>query len=120
MSSGLAQRDSDGAVVFRMHEAAGAAQPAAASPVGMAFTPPETLPDDSGGDDGSDGYSVQLASTASGSAASSTAAASAGAGANGADLDELARKLYGRIRLHLRKELLLDRERSGSLVETRR
>jgi hypothetical protein len=40
-----------------------------------------------------------------------------GAGGSDAELDELARKLYGRIRLHLRRELTLDRERSGSLIE---
>ena len=35
-------------------------------------------------------------------------------------LDELARKLYERIRLQLGRELLLDRERSGSLTGSRR
>ncbi len=46
-----------------------------------------------------------------------------GAGAPGssdAELDELARRLYGRIRVHLRRELVLDRERAGSLIEVPR
>jgi hypothetical protein len=38
----------------------------------------------------------------------------------GADLDELAQRLYPRLRVHLRRELLLDRERSGQLIEVPR
>ncbi len=35
------------------------------------------------------------------------------------DLEELARRLYERLRHRLRRELLLDRERSGFLVDSR-
>jgi hypothetical protein len=35
------------------------------------------------------------------------------------ELDELARKLYDRIRYHLRSELLIDRERAGVLTDLR-
>jgi hypothetical protein len=37
-----------------------------------------------------------------------------------AEMDELARRLYSRIRLHLRNELRRDRERAGSLIDIRR
>jgi hypothetical protein len=42
---------------------------------------------------------------------------SAAAGAPAGDLDELARRLYERIRLRLKVELRLDRERSGHLTD---
>ena len=35
------------------------------------------------------------------------------------ELEELARRLYGRIRMRLRKELLGDRERMGTVVDLR-
>ena len=54
--------------------------------------------------------SVPAASSPAPGASSDVAPAAAG------DLDELARRLYGRIRVHLRHELRLDRERTGSLV----
>lgn len=61
------------------------------------------------------------APAASGGGGSAPAGGAPAGGAPAAgDLDELARKLYGRIRIHLRNELRLDRERAGSLVETRR
>jgi hypothetical protein len=53
------------------------------------------------------------------------AGASAGATAvpnptlDGAGLDELAGRLYDRIRLRLRRELLVDRERAGALQDLR-
>jgi hypothetical protein len=61
---------------------------------------------------------------APGSAGSSaTAPAAAGAPPSIADrdreLDELARRLYGRIRTKLAAELLADRERAGLLVDQR-
>lgn len=43
----------------------------------------------------------------------------AGGPASDAELDELARKLYDRLRHRLGRELLLDRERSGLLVDPR-
>jgi hypothetical protein len=35
------------------------------------------------------------------------------------ELDDLARKLYGRIRVHLRSDLLVERERAGMLIDLR-
>jgi len=35
------------------------------------------------------------------------------------DFDELARRIYERVRLRLRRELLLDRERGGRLTDSR-
>jgi len=46
----------------------------------------------------------------------STGAAAGGAGGHG-DLDELALKLYDRIRLRLQAELRLDRERAGMVSD---
>ena len=123
VSSGLARRNPDGAVVFRTLDAPSAAQSAPTTPTTPttpSFSSQVGVADDGGGGDDGDGFSVQLESAAASANPSSTGAAAGGGGAAGGDLDELARKLYGRIRLHLRKELLLDRERSGSLVETRR
>ena len=37
-----------------------------------------------------------------------------------ADLDELAKRLYGRLRVMLKHELRLDRERAGLLTQTRK
>ena len=45
---------------------------------------------------------------------------SGGAAAAGPDLDDLARKLYDRLRGRLAAELRLDRERIGSLTDLRR
>jgi hypothetical protein len=42
------------------------------------------------------------------------------AGANSAELDELAKRLYGRLRVMLKHELRLDRERAGVLTQGRR
>jgi hypothetical protein len=39
--------------------------------------------------------------------------------ADGAELDELAKRLYGRLRVMLKHELRLDRERAGSLIQRR-
>jgi len=50
--------------------------------------------------------------------AGGAAGAAAGlAGVSEADLDLLARRLYGRVRDRLARELLLDRERSGMLAD---
>jgi hypothetical protein len=54
---------------------------------------------------------VQLAAAAGGGGGG------AGAGTSETELDELAKRLYGRMRLQLRRELILDRERSGSLID---
>lgn len=54
------------------------------------------------------------------SAASAPTAPAPAAGAAGPDLDDLARKLYDRLRGRLAAELRLDRERVGSLTDLRR
>ena len=46
-----------------------------------------------------------------------TGASAAGAGGAGTDYEELAEHVYDRIRARLTTELLLDRERSGTLVD---
>lgn len=53
------------------------------------------------------------AATAPVASPAGAAAGAAGAGAGGGDLDELAHKLYDRIRWRMRAELRLDRERAG-------
>jgi hypothetical protein len=112
IAAGVAQRHADGSVVF-------------ASP---ALDPSEPPPDLS------DGPAVQRATDttpatdnatppppappAPGSTAPGTTAGHAGA--NSAELDELAKRLYGRLRVMLKHELRLDRERAGVLTQGRR
>jgi hypothetical protein len=52
-------------------------------------------------------------------AGASTGASAASPSLDGAGLDELAGRLYDRIRLRLRRELLVDRERAGALQDLR-
>ena len=62
---------------------------------------------------------------AAGTPAAAAGGGSAGAGGGGGggvptgdkELDELARRLYDRLRSRLRMELLIDRERSGTLSD---
>jgi hypothetical protein len=63
-----------------------------------------------GGGDGSGGTA---ATAAAGAAATGTAGGPGGGAPAGGDLDELAHKLYDRIRWRMRAELRLDRERAG-------
>jgi hypothetical protein len=70
------------------------------------------------GSGGSGGQGASGGSGAGGGAAGGGAGSgSATAGPSDADLDLLARRLYGRIRDRLARELLLDRERSGMLAD---
>jgi hypothetical protein len=63
---------------------------------------------------------LQRAAGANGQAsAGATNAVPAPAVADGADLDELAKRLYGRLRVMLKHELRLDRERAGALIQRR-
>ena len=71
-------------------------------------------PEPAGGSD--DGHADIQRVPAAGGAPSSGAAVNG----NAQDLDELARRLYSRMRVHLRHELRMDRERSGSLLEVDR
>jgi hypothetical protein len=54
-----------------------------------------------------------------GGAQASPAAGGAAGGHSEKELDDLARQLYDRVRLHIRSELLVDRERAGMLVDRR-
>jgi hypothetical protein len=98
LASGAASLDEDGAVVF-------------APPAGE---PPQLSP--SGADTASAPQRAPIAPPVDPAPA---VPAAAPGGASGADLDELARRLYDRIRLRLRTELRLDRERSGQLTDLR-
>ncbi len=59
-----------------------------------------------------------LSSTSSGTAGTAGTASAAGPDAHD-DIDEVSRRVYERIRLRLRRELLLDRERGGYLTDPR-
>lgn len=60
-----------------------------------------------------DGSDAAVAAAATGA----TAGGGAAAGGSERELDELARRLYDRIRSRLRTELLVDRERAGALSD---
>jgi hypothetical protein len=62
---------------------------------------------------------LQRATSNSAPSSPAPAPAAAPAVADGADLDELAKRLYGRLRVMLKHELRLDRERAGSLIQRR-
>jgi len=94
IEAGVAQRHADGSVVFSSAQDDDA---------------------DTGGDAGATGDTVQRAPVES-----SRAPAAAGRGTDGSDLDELAKRLYGRLRVMLKHELRLDRERAGVLTQVRR
>ncbi len=96
VEAGVAQREADGSVVFQ----AGA------------FEGPEADVD------AGDGEVVQRAAATG--ATSTPAAPGAARGADSGDLDELAKRLYGRLRVMLKHELRLDRERAGVLTQGRR
>jgi hypothetical protein len=100
LGSGAATLDEDGAVVFAppAGEGPGLPQPSA-SPAPVLQRAPADQP-------------VDTAPAAPGAAAPP-------GGPPAADLDELARRLYDRLRLRLRAELRLDRERSGHLTDLR-
>jgi len=99
---GIAQRSPDGSVIFDLGAAPEAASPVEAPPVQM---------------DAAASPAPASAAPAPGGGAGGSAGA---AGGSEAELDELSRRIYGRIRLQLRNELRLDRERSGSLIDIRR
>ncbi len=111
LSSGVADRATGGAIIF--HPPPGEGAPAPAPPAG----PTPTLSLQREGEE-----PPALAPPASPAPAASSAPAPApGApGAPGGDLDELARKLYPKIRPYLKKELWLDRERAGMLTDSGR
>jgi hypothetical protein len=59
------------------------------------------------------------AGSAVGAAASTAASSAARHNGSETEMDELARKLYDRIRTRLKSELLVDRERAGFLTDLR-
>lgn len=102
LALGIADRGADGSVVF--------ASPGGTRHDGAPASPPPeppALP------------SVQRAEVPAPAAAPAAGPPAAG-GAPSADLDELARKLYPKIRPFLKKELWLDRERAGLLTDSGR
>ena len=63
---------------------------------------------------------VAVSRVSAGAASSESSTASAGPHqASETDMDELARKLYDRLRTRLKTELLVDRERAGFLTDLR-
>jgi hypothetical protein len=64
-----------------------------------------------------DGFSTSSLQRATADPATPSPAAVSGGSEK--DLDDLARRLYERIRLRLKRELLVDRERAGSLTDLR-
>jgi hypothetical protein len=100
LSSGAATPDGEGAVVFAPPAGEGPRLPqSSANPAPALQRAPADPP-------------VDTATAAPGTA-------TAPGGPPAADLDELARRLYDRLRLRLRAELRLDRERSGHLTDLR-
>jgi hypothetical protein len=107
--AGLAQRAVDGSVVFAPPpEAPAAPEAGTPAPAPADPGPPPTV------------QRADAPAAAAGPAPAGPAPGGAAGLPAGADLDELARRLYGRIRLHLRDELRRDRERAGSLIDTGR
>jgi len=108
VAAGVAQRQLDGSVVFR---AAGTDTPDEPSVAPAELATVERT-------------AVTEATAAPEPTASAAPTTSAGltppATAPTADLDELARRLYGRLRVMLKHELRLDRERAGLLTASRR
>jgi len=100
---GIADRHHDGSITFVQRDDSGG--PAASEPAGVPATTPEPTP------------ATTAPATTVEPAASGPAPVPA---AGGADLDELAHKLYDRIRWRLRTELRLDMERAGRSTVSRR
>jgi hypothetical protein len=107
IAAGLADRAEDGAVVFRQfadpgHEQLGHAVPDTPSVQRATLEP-------------------AIAATPPATATPATAGAQPGAapGTAGADVDELARRLYDPLAARLKDELRLDRERAGFLTDLR-
>jgi hypothetical protein len=116
LATGLGHQAADGSIVFY--------PPAGERP--SSFDDDDTdvtvqrTPD---ADHPSSGSSPSIQATAAGSGPPNLQLLAGGAGGAGGshdDLDELARRLYSRIRVQLRRELMLDRERAGSLIEVPR
>jgi hypothetical protein len=106
--------------VLRSADMTSAPGPATADGVGGADDGSVTFSFDVGAED--DDWFVQRAAGPSpaGGGSGGGGGGAGGAAPSGKELDELARRLYSRIRVHLRHELRVDRERSGSFVETGR
>ena len=102
LSAGIAYRAHDGSIVFH-------------SPVGEAPEPPmPSVPNPAPPAPLQRVEEAPSTPTVTASAAPAPAAGTGGPG--GGDLDDLARKLYPKIRPYLKKELWLDRERAGMLT----
>ena len=106
LRAGVATLDPDGAVVFTPPSAPAGPPPEQRAGSGMA-PPAEAGPPDAGAPGPTP---VEAAAAPAAPPAPGTAAAAA------PDLDDLARRLYDRIRARLRAELRLDLERAGMLT----
>jgi hypothetical protein len=96
----IAQRQADGSVVFSLDR--------------------ELDAETDQSPDSPESATLQRAAGVNGQAdAGATSAAPAPAVTDAADLDELAKRLYGRLRVMLKHELRLDRERAGALIQRR-
>lgn len=121
IGAGVASRDADGSVVFRSYldDATSSVQDAASPAASSAISDARSSATDatsaalSSASETAHGAVSQVSSSAT-SAAGLPAAG--GAAATG-DLDDLARKLYDRLRFRLSTELRLDRERSGCVTD---
>jgi hypothetical protein len=97
VAAGVASRGSDGALVFRSPEAAAPPVPPAPTPPPAPLSAPVPV--------------QRVTATAPATQAQQDPLPP--------DLDELAMRLYPRLRPYLRKDLWLDRERSGMLADLR-
>jgi len=95
IEAGVAQRHADGSVVF-------------------------SAPDPDEASVETDDVVQRAGAGPAASTSTSTPAAGGARGTDGSDLDELAKRLYGRLRVMLKHELRLDRERAGILTQGRR
>ena len=123
ISAGVASRDADGSVVFRsfLDDAVSSGKQAASSAASDALSSAKSKATDaassalsSASDRAHGAVSDAAAKVAS---VAGLPAPAAGGGVATGDLDDLARKLYDRLRFRLTTELRLDRERSGCVTD---
>ena len=105
LSAGIAHAAHDGSIVFHLPAGEAPEPPLPSVPSPALEAPVQRVGE------------VLSTPTITASAAPTPAAAAGGAGG---DLDDLARKLYPKIRPYLKKELWLDRERAGLLTNSGR
>lgn len=123
IAAGVASRDADGSVVFRslLDDAMSSGKEAASSAASNAIADARSTATDAASSALTSATSAAKGAVSSAASTVASAAglpAPAGAGTSPpADLDDLARKLYDRLRFRLTTELRLDRERSGCVTD---